>query len=196
MLEGVPHFVSVAEEGIALYAVEGLQLESPRHLPAPERHTRGLAEYARWHQRAGEFLAGVGFYRERGSMAMAALMLHQACEHFYQCVLWSLTLHGPRIHALDELRENAEALDERLRAAWPRENPFGRRAFGCVRRAYVEARFGRKYRISDEELAWAMARAATLHDLTEQLYAERLAACSELRPDIGRAEASRLSARP
>jgi HEPN domain-containing protein len=52
---------------------------------------------------------------------MAALLLHQACEHLYQCVLWSLTLHGPRTHALDELRESAEALDIRLREAWPRE---------------------------------------------------------------------------
>ena len=31
-------------------------------------------------------------------------------------------------HALDELRESAEALDIRLREAWPRETPFERRA--------------------------------------------------------------------
>jgi hypothetical protein len=37
---------------------------------------------------------GAGFYREHGNNSMAALLLHQACEHLYQCVLWSLTLHG------------------------------------------------------------------------------------------------------
>jgi hypothetical protein len=95
---------------------------------------------------------------------MAALMLHQACEHFYLCVLWSRTLHGPRTHALDELREAAEALDARLSAAWPRETPFERRAFGCIRRAYAEARYGRSYRITEQELAWTFGRVEILRE--------------------------------
>jgi hypothetical protein len=76
--------------------------------------------------------------------------------------LWSITLHGPRTHALDELREAAEALDPHLCSAWPRDSRFERCAFGCIRRAYVEARYGRSYRISVEELAWAFARVEIL----------------------------------
>lgn len=67
-------------------------------------------------------------------MPMAALLLHQACEHLYQCVAWSLTLHGLRTHALDELREVAEELDIELAKAWPRDTLFERRVFGCIRR--------------------------------------------------------------
>jgi HEPN domain-containing protein len=102
-------------------------------------------------------------------MPMAALLLHQACEHLYQCVLWSLTLHGPRTHALDELREAAEAIAPELGSAWPRDTSFERRAFGCIRRAYVEVRYGASYRISDEELAWAMDCAASLHRQVDAL---------------------------
>ncbi|MDI1296521.1 MAG: nucleotidyltransferase, partial [bacterium] len=96
LVEGVPHFVTIAEQGIALYQMEGLRLNEPRHLPVRERAIRGVAEFIRWHERGTGFLAGAAFYRDRGDVPMAALMLHQACEHFYLCVLRSISLHAPR----------------------------------------------------------------------------------------------------
>lgn len=164
LVEGVPHFVTIAEQGIALYQMQGFRLKEPRRLPVRERAIRGAVEFIRWHKRGTGFLAGAAFYRDRGDAPMAALLLHQACEHFYLCVLRSISLHAPRTHALDELREAAEALDPRLCSAWPRDSRFERRAFGCIRRAYVEARYGRSYRISGEELAWAFARVEILKE--------------------------------
>lgn len=174
LAEGVPHFVAIATEGIALYEFDRTPLKMPRHLPASERRARGLAEYARWYGRATDFLLGAAFFQDQGNAPMAALLLHQACEHLYQCVIWSLTLHGPRTHALDELREMPEILDQRLCSAWPRDTPFDRRAFGCIRRAYVEVRYGRNYRISAEELTWAMERAVLLQRLVQDVCRERL----------------------
>ncbi|WHO37629.1 nucleotidyltransferase [Sphingobium sp. AP49] len=164
LVEGVPHFVTIAEQGIALYQMQGFRLKEPRRLPARERVIQGAVEFIRWHKRGTGFLAGAAFYRNRGDAPMAALLLHQACEHFYLCVLRSISLHAPRTHALDELREAAEALDPRLCSAWPRDSRFGRRAFGCIRRAYVEARYARSYRISGEELSWAFARVKILQE--------------------------------
>ncbi|KQN04873.1 nucleotidyltransferase [Sphingobium sp. Leaf26] len=162
LVEGVPHFVTIAEQGIALYQMQGFRLQEPHRLPARERVIRGVAEFIRWHKRGTRFLAGAAFYRDRGDAPMAALLLHQACEHFYLSVLRSISLHAPRTHALDELREAAETLDPRLCSAWPRNSQFERRAFGCIRRAYVEARYGRSYSISGEELSWAFARVEIL----------------------------------
>jgi len=181
LIEGVPHFVTIVEKGVALYRMEGVRLQAPRHLPAPERAARGRTEYARWHRRGRDFLSGAAFYRDQGNAPMAALLLHQACEHFYLCVLWSITLHGPRTHALDELREAAEALDGCLIAAWPRETPFERRAFGCIRRAYAEVRYGRSYRISPEELTWAFARVEDLQERAQWACAHNQAS---LRPAL------------
>lgn len=164
LIDGIPHFVSIAEKGVALYQTAGFRLPSPRRLPARERSVRSAAEFIHWHMRGCDFLLGAAFYRDRGNAPMAALLLHQACEDFYQCVLWSIRLHGPRTHALDDLREAAEALDVRLRGVWPRETRFERRAFGCIRRAYVEARYERSYRISSQELAWAFGRVEMLRE--------------------------------
>ncbi|WP_176595380.1 HEPN domain-containing protein [Sphingobium sp. 15-1] len=172
--EGIPHFVAIADEGIPLYEMEGFRFASPSLLPMPERHARGQSEFARWHDRASDFLLGAAFYRSEGNAPMAALLLHQACEHLYQCVLWTITLHGPRTHALDELRERAETLEPRLSIAWPRATPFERRVFGCIRRAYVEVRYGRSYRIDPHELAWATECVTRLRGLTERFCRERL----------------------
>ena len=182
LVDGIPHFVTIAEQGIALYQMEGLRLKEPRRLPVRERAIRGVAEFVRWHERGTGFLAGAAFYRDRGDAPMAALMLHQACEHFYLCVLRSISLHAPRTHALDELREAAEALDPHLCSAWPRDRRFERRAFGCIRRAYVEARYGRSYRISGEELSWAFARVEILQVRAAFACADHQASLAESQP--------------
>jgi HEPN domain-containing protein len=182
LIEGVPHFVTIATQGIALYRMEGLRLQEPRRLPAPERRTRGLAEFTRWHRSGCDFLLGAAFYRHQGNAPLAALLLHQACEHFYLSVLWSITLHAPRTHALDELREAAEAVDVRLCAAWPRETPFERRAFGCIRRAYVETRYGRSYRITAQELAWAFDRVEILRRRVLEACADHLDSLAPVPP--------------
>ncbi|EJL35387.1 HEPN domain-containing protein [Novosphingobium sp. AP12] len=179
LVEGVPHFVTIAEQGIALYQTKSFRLQAPRHLSVRDRMILGLAEYGRWHRGGRDFLMGAAFYRDRDNPPMAALLLHQACEHFYQCVLWSLTLHGPRTHALDELREAAESIDARLCSAWPRETRFERRAFGCIRRAYVEARYGRSYRISPPELAWAFKRVEILAERVARVCADYQARLAE-----------------
>ncbi|SHM72704.1 HEPN domain-containing protein [Sphingobium sp. YR657] len=175
LADGVPHFVTIAEQGTALHQAEGLRLKAPRHLAIEEKARRGRMEFARWHKNGCDFLAGASFYRDKGNMRMAALLLHQSCEHLYQSILWSFTLHGPRTHALDELREAAESLAPNLRAAWPREDRHQRRAFGCIRRAYVEARYKRSYRITPAELVWALERGEALKQLTAQSWRDHYA---------------------
>jgi HEPN domain-containing protein len=184
LVEGNPHFVAIAGQGIALYQMAGLRLREPQRLPARERAIRGVAEFIRWHKQGTGFLAGAAFYRNQGNAPMAALMLHQACEHFYLCVLRSISLHAPRTHALDELREAAEALDPRLCSAWPRESQFERRAFRCIRRAYVETRYGQSYRISGEELAWAFARVEILAERAAYAVADHQASLAVSLPAL------------
>lgn len=174
LADGIPHFVQIASEGIALYASSEFKLVAPNRLSIAERRERGHAEFSRWIERTDDFLSGARFYHHEGRAAMAALLVHQACEHLYQSVIRSLTLHGRQTHAIDKLREDAERLDSRLAGAWPRAESFERRAFGCIRRAYIEARYGQSYHIRDSELTWAIERAKCLRSLVEQLGADRL----------------------
>ncbi|WP_263588873.1 DNA-binding protein [Sphingopyxis sp. GC21] len=175
LVTGDPRLVDIVSNGIALYQCDATPFKSPRHLSPAERQSRGRAEYARWYARGSDFLQCAGFCRDQVNDSMAALQLHQACELFYSCVSWSLTLYGLRTHELDDLRRAAEVLDERLFAAWPRTTYFERRAYNCIRRAYLEARYGHNYRITRSELEWAFERVVVLSQLVGEVCRARLA---------------------
>jgi HEPN domain-containing protein len=174
LVTGVPFFTAIAEGGAALYQFSDRPLATPRHMADAERHARAARAFHKWYPKGRAFLTGARFFRDAGHSAMAALLLHQACEHLYQCVLHTVTLHGRRTHALHELRDLAEQRDSRLRAAWPSDTRFERRAFGCIRRAYVEARYGDHYRIAADELAWAIERVEALLMAVASICAEHL----------------------
>lgn len=184
LVNGVPFFVAIAETGIALYQMDDRPLATPRDLPAGERQARAARAFRTYFPMASDFLAGALFFRDRGNRGMAALLLHQACEHFYHSVLWTFTLHDRRTHALHDLRDLAEQLDGRLAGAWPRATRFERRAFSCIRRAYVEARYSAHYRIGDDELAWATERVERLHLLVDEACRDHLATLREQRPAL------------
>ena len=160
---GEPFFTSIARGGILLYEIDRTPLATPRNLPASERYWRGQDEFERWYPRAEDFLSGASFYRDQANMRMAAFLLHQACEHLYQCVCWTLTLHGRRTHDLDELRAFAEGQCETLRSIWPRTCRFERRCFAQIRRAYVDARYEVAFPASEREIEWIMERLTMLY---------------------------------
>jgi hypothetical protein len=184
LVNGVPFFISIAETGIALYQMDDRPLATPRHLQAGERQARAARAFRTYFPKASDFLAGALFFRDRGNRGMAALLLHQACEHFYHSVLWTFTLHDRRTHALHELRDLAEQQDARLAEAWPRAMRFERRAFACIRRAYLEVRYSAHYRIGDDELAWAAERVERLHLLVDEVCRDHLATLREERPTL------------
>jgi hypothetical protein len=101
-------------------------------------------------------------------------MLHQATERAYHCALLTLTLYSPKSHRIKVLRSQAEGVDNRLIAAWPRDSRFSRRCFELLSRAYVEARYSAKYAITTEELTWLAERVKALQDLVEAICRERL----------------------
>lgn len=184
LVEGVPFFTAIACNGIALYQSSNEPLAAPLQLSPVEWQARARDEYARWFPKVADFMAGAAFYREQDNPAMAALLLHQACEHLYQCVLWTFTLHGRRSHALDELRALAEQQDARLVDAWPRATRSERRCFARLRRAYVEARYSAHYRIDAAEVAWVAERVELLRELVERVCGERCGP-STTAPDRG-----------
>jgi uncharacterized protein len=177
---GRPFFVDVLRDGVALYEFPGYALKPP---PQPLAPAQALEEaqgcFGEWFPRAESAMKIVRFCIEGGELKDAAFMLHQAVERLYHCVQLVLTLYSPQSHNLNFLRPRAEALDRRLVEAWPRATRIDRRRFDLLRRAYVEARYSKHYKITAEELAWLGERVAILQDLTKMVCEERLAEMRE-----------------
>ena len=165
--KGRPFFVNIVHDGIALYEAPDHPFARPEQLSPTEALAEAQDHFDQWFRSAEEFLAGAEFHRARGASKIAAFSLHQATERFYHCVLLVLTLYSPKSHKLNFLRSQAERLAPDLIAAWPRDDRFSRRAWELLRRAYVEARYSKHYRITADELTWLVERVALLRTLVE-----------------------------
>jgi predicted nucleotidyltransferase/HEPN domain-containing protein len=174
--KGRPFFVNMIRDGIALYEAPDHPFEQPAQLSPAETLAEAQAHFDQWFPSAAAFARGAEFFIGDGRPNEAAFALHQATERFYHCVLLVLTLYSPKSHKLNFLRSQAEQLAPDLIAAWPRDTRFSRRAWELLRRAYVEARYSKHYKISAEELAWLVERVGELAKAAKIVCEARLAA--------------------
>jgi len=172
---GRPFFVDIARDGIALYQMEGVELEQPHHLSRAKRQLEARRYFDHWFPSAAGFQRNAGYALRDRDLNLAAFLLHQATERYYHCVLLVLTLYSPKSHKLNFLRSQAESHDSRLIEAWPRSTRFGNRCFELLRRAYVDARYSPHYQVTPEELEWIEERIDVLRSLVRQICEERLA---------------------
>lgn len=175
-------FLDIVRDGVALYEAPGHPLERPKKLKPAEALKEAQGYFDEWFPMANEFLAGARFHHERGAFKLAAFNLHQATERLYHCLLLVLTLYSPKSHKLNFLRSQCEQLTPELAEAWPRGSRFEQRCFELLRRAYVDARYSRQYRITAEELAWLAERIEVLRGLVETACERRV---DDLLRDVG-----------
>ncbi|WP_459874063.1 HEPN domain-containing protein, partial [Endothiovibrio diazotrophicus] len=137
-----------------------------------ERLGRGLHNFHYWFNSASDFWQGSGYYMAQGKNAPAAFMLHQSVERFYHALTLIYSGYKHKVHNLSKLAEVGESMHEALLDALPREEEADKARFDLLKRAYIEARYSKSYRISEEELT--VLRAQVL-DLAERV----LLACRE-----------------
>jgi predicted nucleotidyltransferase/HEPN domain-containing protein len=171
---GRPFFVDVAKDGIVLYEKPGHVLAEPKRLTIVEQRAEAQAYFDQWYQLSLDALTVAELSLSKNIWRDGAFMLHQATERAYHCALLTLTLYSPKSHRIKVLRSRAEQVDSRLIAAWPRDTRVSRRCFELLSRAYVEARYSAKYKISVEELGWLAEHVKLLQVQVRTICQERL----------------------
>ena len=171
---GRPFFVDINRDGIIVYEFEPKALAKPGNLSAEEIQEEAQGHFEQWFESSLEFIKLARFSASENMSNKAAFLLHQAVESAYHCLLLTLTLYSPQLHKIDKLRAMAEGLDPRLIEAWPRKTRQARRPFDRIRRAYVEARYSKHYRITKEVLAEATASVEMLQKVVRAVCEERL----------------------
>jgi predicted nucleotidyltransferase/HEPN domain-containing protein len=185
LAEGRYFFIDVAGDGIALYQSDDSELAEPQ--PCTPHAALEIAQeyFDEWFPSASALKEGANFYIGKGRLKEAAFSLHQATERLYHCVLLVRSFYTPHVHNLAFLRTQAERLDARLVAAWPREDRGDRAMFEKLKEAYVKARYSKHYRITEEELAWLGSRVEVLAAIVETVCRERLAALADTARSAG-----------
>jgi HEPN domain-containing protein len=107
--------------------------------------------------------------------AHAAFLLHQSVERYFHAVLLVFTGYKPKTHDIERLADETAPMHEALKAAMPRSEPDDEQRFNLLKRAYIEARYSKSYRITLEELSVLREHISDLAKRVRKACKEKLA---------------------
>jgi HEPN domain-containing protein len=107
--------------------------------------------------------------------AHAAFLLHQAAERYFHAALLVFTGYKPKTHDLERLANQTAPLHPTLAGALPRAEPEDERLFKLLKRAYIEARYSKSYRVTEEELGALREHVRDLGARVRRACADKLA---------------------
>lgn len=168
-------FTDIVKEGVLLFDSGAFTLTARRPASAEERRAQAEEDFEHWFASAGDFLAQSQHALEMKRNNIAAFELHQATERYLAAFLLTHTSYKPRIHNLEKLANQAAGHHPAMRDVLPRAAGEDRRLFELLKKAYVEARYSKKYKITAEELTALGERVRELGDVVEKACKEKLA---------------------
>jgi predicted nucleotidyltransferase/HEPN domain-containing protein len=168
-------FADVVSEGVLLFDSRHVQLAHPKALGPRERLELAERNFRYWFESAGEFYRGAGYYAGRGLRSHAAFLLHQAAERYFHAALLVFTGYKPKTHDIELLANQTAPLHSAMQGALPREAPEDERLFKLLKRAYIEARYSKSYRVTAEEFAILAPRVLDLGARVRAACSEKLA---------------------
>jgi uncharacterized protein len=195
-------YADILREGVLLHDSRRFSLARPKALLPAERLALGERSFRYWFQSAREFWRGSVYYAGRGLGPHAAFLLHQAAERYFHAALLVFTGYKPKTHDLEDLAKQTAPLHPALAGALPRAEGEDERLFDLLKRAYIEARYSKSYRITEEELEILSERVRDLGVRVRQACVERLSsycgpeAVGELPPEPPAVELDELPAAP
>lgn len=172
---GRPFFIDIVRDGVALYDSADAEFARPQKLSPESAFREAKENFDEWFPSATRRYEIAQVALQKDYRKEAAFDLHQVTERLYHCALLTQTLYSTKSHNLNFLRSQAERVAPELIAAWPRGSRFEKRAWELLKRAYVEARFSKRYAITAEELAWLSDRVADLQARVKQSCLDYLA---------------------
>lgn len=168
-------FMDILRDGILLHEEPGHPFVEPKRLSAGEALKETRDYFEEWFESAEQFFIQYQHAAVDGASKIAVFDLHQAAERLYHCIFLVRTLYSPKTHNLNRLRAQTEQLEPQLRAIWPTDSKFEKRAYNLLREAYIKARYSREYVITAEELEWLAERVAKLQAMVGSLCNARIA---------------------
>jgi HEPN domain-containing protein len=140
--------------------------------------------------RSDGFLDTASYNQTKGRKKLAAFDLHQAAERYISCLLLVHTGYRPKEHDMEKLLRQAAGLDTRYDAIFPNNTREEKHLFDLLRRAYIDARYSKNYRITEKELQVITQRVEQLKTVTDDACKKKIAllkkaAIEELRKKAG-----------
>ncbi len=174
LAKGNYFFSDIRKEGIVLYDTAEFKLARRRELNPKERRGQARAHFKEWFASAKEILDTAAYHMGKRQYKWAAFDLHQATERFYGAILLVFTNYRPKTHDLEKLSHMVAGCDPALLTVFPQATEEQKECFDLLRRAYVEARYNPRYRITRKQLEYLVERVRRLQRLTKRTCQARI----------------------
>jgi len=172
--EGHYFFSDIKKEGITLHDTGKLKLQRRRKLSPAKRKQLAQEDYNMWFNSAKRFYEGYEFHLNKRHYKEAAFMLHQAVERFYGAVMLVFTGYKPKRHNIETLGRRVSGCDAAFLKVFPRATPEQDESFKLLKKAYIDARYKKDYKITKSELEYLAKRVKLLQRLTKKICKEKI----------------------
>jgi predicted nucleotidyltransferase/HEPN domain-containing protein len=173
-------FVDILKEGIMLFDSGKFALSEPKELNPAQRVEKSTEEFEHWFESASNFFLSFQDTFNRSNFKEAAFLLHQTTERFYSAILLVFTDYKPRIHDIEILGSQVIKQHAEFATIFPMNTEEEKRLFVLLKKAYIDARYNRNYKIEKAELEYLGSRVGLLRDLTERICREQIAGIATL----------------
>ena len=167
-------YSDIKKEGIVLYDSKQYELAEPRQLSIEERRKIAEEDFEQYFTSASSFFITFQSVLERGDLKQAAFQLHQSVENFYSAILLVFTNYKPRTHDIEELGKMSAGQEPEFLKAFPKGTDKEERLFELLRKAYVNARYKKDFKITREELEWLCERVSELKEMAEKICKKKI----------------------
>ncbi len=168
-------FMDILKEGYQLYDSGRYKLaRPPKALPADLMLRHAEDYFEEWMGSADGFLKMAKRAIGEGELKISAFLIHQSAERYITCLLLVFTGYRPKEHDMARLFQQAAGFARAFETVFPLESEESQQLFELLRRAYVDARYSRAYRISEDELERLCQRVQRMREIVEQVCGERI----------------------
>ncbi|MFY9589407.1 HEPN domain-containing protein [Rickettsia endosymbiont of Halotydeus destructor] len=167
-------YTDIKKEGILLYDSGEFTLSNAKDLPWSEMKEIAKDYYEEWFDFGAGFLIDSKSNLERESLRHSAFYLHQATESFYSSILLVFSNYKPKLHDIKKIESRVANYNSELWQVFPKATPEQKECFELLKKAYVEARYNRNYKITKEQLQYLIERVEKLKNITEKICLERI----------------------
>jgi HEPN domain-containing protein/predicted nucleotidyltransferase len=168
-------FSEIVAEGVLLYTSKRFDVAKPKASTPEERKALAEEYFEHWFTSADDFMIAYEPLVARGRYNIAAFQLHQATERYYAAALLVFSGYKPASHDIEALGNQVGALHPDLAEPIPKTLPEDERLFKLLKKAYIDARYSRSYRITAEELAILGERVRAIAGRIERACREKIA---------------------
>ncbi|MFH1616191.1 MAG: HEPN domain-containing protein [Planctomycetota bacterium] len=167
--EGRYFFTDIKKEGIHLYHTGKHSLGKIKKLKPEERKQIAQDDFKQWFSSAKDFYTSYEFNLKRRKYKVAAFLLHQATERFYSAITLVFINYRFRTHDIELLGIKAVSYNSEFAKVFSRETASHRKAFTLLKKAYIDARYKKDYKITKKQLEYLAGRVKILQRLTKKI---------------------------